>query len=92
MIGKIEYLKAECDGCGIELTDSYTDCNDHFSNAVGLWEALKDSGWHITSSTTSPLDARVYCPKCWNRMGRNIRECDLRRRHYANKGMEDDNG
>lgn len=92
MIRKVEYLKAECDGCGMELTDPHTDCGDHFPNAVELWEALKDSGWHTPSSTISPLDARVYCPKCWNRMGRNIRECDLRSKHYANTGKENDNG
>ena len=92
MIGTLEYLKAECDGCGVGLIDPHTDCNDHFPNAVELGEALKDSGWRIPSSAISPLDARVYCPKCWNRMGRNIRECDLRSKHYANTGKENDNG
>ena len=46
MLGKVEYLKAECDGCGVELTDPHTDCNDHFPNAVELANALSDSGWH----------------------------------------------
>lgn len=92
MIGKAEYLKADCDGCGVKLTDPYTDCGDHFPNAVELWDALSDSGWHIPSSTISSLDARVYCPKCWNRMGRSIRECELRRRHHVNTRKESDNG
>ena len=91
MIGRVEYLKAECDGCGVEFTDSHTDCNDHFPNPIELGDALKDSGWRIPPSTISPLDARVYCPKCWNRMGRSIRECKLRRRHHANTRKENDN-
>ena len=48
MIGKVEYLKADFDGCGVELTDPYTDCNDHFPNAVirGGARTLDEAGIH----------------------------------------------
>lgn len=63
MIGRVEYLKAECDGCGVEFTDSHTDCNDHFPNAIELGEALKDSGWRIPPIHHQPTGCQSLLPQ-----------------------------